>query len=41
MKILLDSSAYSLWKRGNPGVAELVRSSSRILVPIVVVRELF
>ncbi|MCY3621609.1 MAG: type II toxin-antitoxin system VapC family toxin [Gammaproteobacteria bacterium] len=40
MKILLDSSAYSLWKRGHQHVAELIRSSRDVLVPIVVVGEL-
>lgn len=40
MKILMDSNAYSLWKRGHPQVAELVRSSREVLVPIVVVGEL-
>ncbi|MDE0420016.1 MAG: type II toxin-antitoxin system VapC family toxin [Gammaproteobacteria bacterium] len=40
MKILLDSNAYSLFKRGHPHVAELIRSSREVLVPIVVVGEL-
>ncbi|MCY3814507.1 MAG: type II toxin-antitoxin system VapC family toxin [Gammaproteobacteria bacterium] len=40
MRVLLDSNAYSQWKRGHPQVAELVRSSSEILVPLVVVGEL-
>ena len=40
MKILLDSNAYSLWKRGHQHVAELIRSSAEVLVPIVVVGEL-
>ncbi len=40
MKILLDSNAYSLWKRGHEHVAELIRSSGEVLVPIVVVGEL-
>ena len=40
MKILLDSNAYSLWKRGHQHVAELLRSSREVLVPIVVVGEL-
>ena len=40
MKILLDSNAYSLWKRGHQHAAELVRSSREVLVPIVVVGEL-
>ncbi|MDE0037226.1 MAG: type II toxin-antitoxin system VapC family toxin [Gammaproteobacteria bacterium] len=40
MKILLDSNAYSLWKRGQAHVAELIRSSGEVLMPIVVVGEL-
>lgn len=40
MKILLDSNAYSLWKRGHEHVADLVRTSREVLVPIVVVGEL-
>ena len=40
MKILLDSNAYSQWKRGHVRVAELIRSSSEILLPLVVVGEL-
>ena len=40
MRVLLDSNAYSQWKRGHARVAELVRSSSEILVPLVVVGEL-
>lgn len=40
MRVLLDSNAYSQLKRGHARVAELVRSSSEILVPLVVVGEL-
>ena len=40
MRVLLDSKAYSNWKRGHRQVAEVVRSSREILVPIVVVGEL-
>ena len=40
MKILLDSNAYSLWKRGHQHVAELIRSSGEVVVPVVVVGEL-
>lgn len=40
MRILLDSNAYSQWKRGHARVAELIRSSSAILVPLVVIGEL-
>ena len=40
MRILLDSNAYSQWKRGHSQVAELIRSASEILLPLVVVGEL-
>ena len=40
MKILLDSNAYSQWKRGHAQVAELIRSSSEIILSVVVVGEL-
>lgn len=40
MRILLDSNAYSQWKRGHARIAEIVRSSSEIVVPLVVVGEL-
>ena len=40
VRVLLDSDAYSQWKRGHARVAELIRSSSEVLVPLVVVGEL-
>ena len=40
MRILLDSNAYSNLKRGHRPVAELVRGSEAILVPLVVIGEL-
>lgn len=40
MRILLDSNAYSAWKRGHQGIADLVRSAREVLLPIVVVGEL-
>ena len=40
MRVLLDANAYSLWKRGHSRMAEIVRSSSEILLPLVVVGEL-
>ncbi len=40
MRILLDSNAYSQWKRGHARVAGVVRSSSEIVLPLVVVGEL-
>lgn len=38
--MLMDTSAYSAFKRGHGEVIELVRSTSRILLPAVVVGEL-
>lgn len=38
--ICLDTSAYSNFQRGSPAVAELVRSSGRVLVPTIVLGEL-
>ena len=40
MRILLDSNAYSHLKRGHRPIAELVRGSAAILVPLVVIGEL-
>lgn len=40
MRILLDSSAYSHLKRGHRRVAELVRASEEVLLPLVVIGEL-
>ena len=40
MRIVLDSSAYSNLKRGHGPIAGLVRSSTAILVPFVVIGEL-
>lgn len=40
MRVLLDSNAYSHLKRGHRPVAELVRGSEAILVPLVVIGEL-
>ena len=39
MRILLDSSAYSHLKRGHRRVAELVRASEEVLLPLVVIGE--
>ncbi len=41
MRILLDSNAYSNLKRGHRRVAEIVRNSERIVMPHVVIGELF
>ena len=38
--VVLDTSAYSAFRRGNPEVAELMAAASVITVPIVVVGEL-
>ena len=40
MRILLDSNAYSHLKRGHPRIAEIVRHSEEILLPLVVIGEL-
>ena len=40
MRILLDSGAYSHLKRGHRRVAELVRASEEVLLPLVVIGEL-
>lgn len=40
MRILLDTSAYSEWKRGHEGLAALVRRATGILLSVVVAGEL-
>lgn len=40
VRVLLHSNAYSHWKRGHSQMAEIIRSSSEILLPLVVVGEL-
>ena len=40
MRILLDSNAYSHLKRGHRRIAEIVRHSEEILLPLVVIGEL-
>jgi predicted nucleic acid-binding protein len=40
MRILLDTSAYSEWKRGNREVDALVRRSSAVLLSTIVAGEL-
>jgi len=40
LRILLDTSAYSAWKRGHGGVVELVRGCERLMISAVVVGEL-
>ena len=40
MRLLLDTSAYAAWKRGDECVVALVRNASEILVSAVVAGEL-
>ena len=40
MKVLLDTNAYVELRRGNPAVAELVRSAERVLFSAIVAGEL-
>ena len=40
VRVLLDSNAYSNLKRGHSPVADLVRRSEEVLLPIVVIGEL-
>ena len=40
MKVLLDSSAYSNLKRGHHRIADIVRNSEAVLLPLVVIGEL-
>ena len=40
MRLLLDTSAYSAFKRGHSGVVDLVRRSEQILLPTIVAGEL-
>jgi len=40
MRILLDTNAYSGWKRGNAGLLGIVRESEHVLVSSVVIGEL-
>ena len=40
MRILLDSNAYSNLRRGHGPVADLIRRSEEVLLPLVVIGEL-
>lgn len=40
MRVLLDSNAYSHLKRGHRRIAEIVRNSEQVLLPLVVIGEL-
>lgn len=41
MRICLDTSGYSAFKRGNERAVELVRRASEIVLPVTVLGELF
>lgn len=40
MSLLLDTSAYSAFRRGDQAVAEVIRRSETVAVPVVVLGEL-
>jgi tRNA(fMet)-specific endonuclease VapC len=40
VKILLDTNAYSGWKRGHTGIVEIVRGSEHVLMSSIVIGEL-
>ncbi len=40
MKVLLDTDAYSGFRRGHPGVVDRVRQAEQVLVSVVVIGEL-
>lgn len=40
MNRLLDTNAYSAWKRGHPGALEIVRGSDRLILSAIVAGEL-
>jgi tRNA(fMet)-specific endonuclease VapC len=40
MRILLDTNAYSGWKRGHRGVVEIVRNAEHVYLSTIVVGEL-
>lgn len=39
--IMLDTSGYALFKRGEPQAVQVIRQSSAILIPTIVIGELF
>jgi tRNA(fMet)-specific endonuclease VapC len=41
VRLLLDTSAYSAFKRGHPGVVELLRTATFIALNAIVLGELF
>jgi predicted nucleic acid-binding protein len=40
MKVMLDTNAYSEWKRGNPAVMSIIRRAERVCFSAVVAGEL-
>jgi tRNA(fMet)-specific endonuclease VapC len=40
MRILIDTSGYSAFKRGNPAVTKALQDADEVIVPIVVLGEL-
>jgi tRNA(fMet)-specific endonuclease VapC len=40
LKVLLDTNAYSDWKRGHEGVTNLIRQSEKFVISSIVVGEL-
>lgn len=40
MRVLLDTSAYSAWKRGDEAIARIVREAEQMLMSAIVVGEL-
>ena len=40
MRILLDTSAYSAWKRGHEGIATRIRRAEQVVFSVIVVGEL-
>ncbi len=40
MRVLIDTSAYSAFKRGNPAVVKALQEADEVIVPVVVLGEL-
>ena len=40
MRILIDTSAFSAFKRGNPAVTKALQDAEEVIVPVVVLGEL-
>ena len=41
MRILVDTSAFSAFKRGNPAVTKALQEADEVIVPVVVLGELY